>query len=851
MLKSKSNEHEADFLKALCLYLLQQGYERNQITIITGYTGQVILLKKLMPKELFEGVKIKSVDNFQGEENDIILLSLVRSNKEGQVGFMKYENRACVCLSRAKIGLYVIGNFELFEKHETWATILTAAKKMGSYGEKLTLKCQNHPEAIVEVSKGFDFRHAPDGGCMKKCDFRLPCGHSCKRMCHVTDSNHDNYRCVEICAKNECENKEHLCKDKCHFGTKCGKCNILVDKIIPSCQHTQKLYCHQEPLPLLCQSPCDVVLTCGHKCNKKCGKQCDATHCKEKVEKTLPCGHTAIVSCNKPLDNIQCFKLIEKRLLCDHNAMVACFRPVENEMCRKPCSQILGCGHTCVGLCGSCHQGRLHVKCNTKCDRVLVCSHQCKEPCTKNCPPCLKDCRNICPHSRCRHICGEICTPCREPCKWYCRHEKCSKLCYEICDRARCNKPCRRKLKCRHPCIGLCTELCPLLCRVCNKDQVEEIFFGTEDDPDARFVQLLDCKHMFEVNSLDQWMEMGVDEGNIKLKECPKCKTLIRKSFRYGTIIRRVMDDINQVKEVIIGDAWEMEERKDKALNTIEKIDQMVISMDCVEKRDNINYDFIKDLRLAFSMNKYKCIRSTVHLSQMLKEANNIDAVNAVTNKINLFEKLLHLPKILEKKTLSKIDEAFLKSLAHVKLFIMEKHLNDEQQFNDALNEIRRLHLFLNVMLTKQVLAESKANDEERELMLKTDKIIVEQHHTILLEGKKLDDAVIDVSMKELKDLTERNRINSVLTDKERMMIVSAVKGVKKGAWYKCPNGHVYAIGDCGGATVKSRCPECKGVIGGVNHALVEGNDHAAEFDNSNAAAWSERANMRNYEFMD
>ena len=59
-----------------------------------------------MPKgTLCYNVRLTTVDNFQGEENDIILLSLVRSNKEGKIGFLKTENRVCVALSRAKVGL--------------------------------------------------------------------------------------------------------------------------------------------------------------------------------------------------------------------------------------------------------------------------------------------------------------------------------------------------------------------------------------------------------------------------------------------------------------------------------------------------------------------------------------------------------------------------------------------------------------------------------------------------------------------------------------------------------------------------------------------------------------------------
>jgi superfamily I DNA and/or RNA helicase len=52
------------------------------------------------------------VDKYQGEENEIILLSLVRSNSRAKIGFLEIENRVCVALSRAKKGLYIVGNMD-------------------------------------------------------------------------------------------------------------------------------------------------------------------------------------------------------------------------------------------------------------------------------------------------------------------------------------------------------------------------------------------------------------------------------------------------------------------------------------------------------------------------------------------------------------------------------------------------------------------------------------------------------------------------------------------------------------------------------------------------------------------
>jgi len=112
-LQSFSNPHEAGFLVALCRYLLLQGYKPEQITVLTMYTGQLLELKNRMPRNPFLGVRVCVVDNFQGEENDIILLSLVRSNSK--IGFLEEPNRICVALSRARQGFYCIGNFNLLK----------------------------------------------------------------------------------------------------------------------------------------------------------------------------------------------------------------------------------------------------------------------------------------------------------------------------------------------------------------------------------------------------------------------------------------------------------------------------------------------------------------------------------------------------------------------------------------------------------------------------------------------------------------------------------------------------------------------------------------------------------------
>ena len=145
--QSKVNEHEARFLQELCRYFLKQGYPGEKITILTTYSGQLFAFKKLMQSKDFPGVKVTTVDNYQGEENDIILLSLVRSNHEGSIGFLKTDNRVCVALSRARHALIAIGNFvQLAEHSPLWRNIVEYLHKGKMIDTSLLLKSScSHP----------------------------------------------------------------------------------------------------------------------------------------------------------------------------------------------------------------------------------------------------------------------------------------------------------------------------------------------------------------------------------------------------------------------------------------------------------------------------------------------------------------------------------------------------------------------------------------------------------------------------------------------------------------------------------------------------------------------------------
>ncbi len=105
---TKVNDFETEFLAKFSQYLIKQSYSSDQITILTMYLGQMSEIKRRLKALKLPRIKVTTVDNYQGEENDIILLSCVRSNNEDRIGFLEVKNRVCVALSRAKKGKYFI-----------------------------------------------------------------------------------------------------------------------------------------------------------------------------------------------------------------------------------------------------------------------------------------------------------------------------------------------------------------------------------------------------------------------------------------------------------------------------------------------------------------------------------------------------------------------------------------------------------------------------------------------------------------------------------------------------------------------------------------------------------------------
>ncbi|KAL9086291.1 MAG: hypothetical protein Q9165_007206 [Trypethelium subeluteriae] len=124
------NTQEAKMVAGLYAYLVRSGEGTDKITVLTFYNGQRKEIERLIRdsqsyrEQENPSLEVRTVDSYQGEEKDIVILALARYGSDN-IGFLGNVNRICVAMSRARRGLYLFGNSDLLRsKSETWAQIL-------------------------------------------------------------------------------------------------------------------------------------------------------------------------------------------------------------------------------------------------------------------------------------------------------------------------------------------------------------------------------------------------------------------------------------------------------------------------------------------------------------------------------------------------------------------------------------------------------------------------------------------------------------------------------------------------------------------------------------------------------
>lgn len=127
---SKLNPKEAGVVVALVRRLIQAGIRGDQIAIIAPYAAQVRLLRGRLNQA---GIEVDTVDGFQGREKELVIVTLVRSNSSGEIGFLSDTRRTNVALTRARRCLVVVGDSATLGGHPFYAALLEYFESIGGY----------------------------------------------------------------------------------------------------------------------------------------------------------------------------------------------------------------------------------------------------------------------------------------------------------------------------------------------------------------------------------------------------------------------------------------------------------------------------------------------------------------------------------------------------------------------------------------------------------------------------------------------------------------------------------------------------------------------------------------------
>ncbi|XP_075239108.1 NFX1-type zinc finger-containing protein 1-like isoform X1 [Convolutriloba macropyga] len=337
--RSYSNLEEAVRCAKLTHFLLQQGYKTSQITILAAYLGQKSLIKRKYaeicksstdPKSskgvaTEDDVQIQTIDMYQGDENDIVIVSLVRSNDKMSFGFMRLPNRLCVAQSRAKRQVIFIGNAEFFKKCTTWANFLESLSCDNAVSTCLTIVCpkeehRDRTRILVKDSSSFPAREF----CREICGMGFEkCSHTCKKFCKP---DHDHLECRERVDYTD----------------------------LSICAHKRSRLCFYPPFLVECKRRCEYVLP---KCNHQCENTCEPQHSHESCQKSVQdlcqdCGNNLWHPCCVPVTNIECQTLVRMACKkCNKFGTKKCHESVDLFKCIQNCEKLLECGHQCELKC--------------------------------------------------------------------------------------------------------------------------------------------------------------------------------------------------------------------------------------------------------------------------------------------------------------------------------------------------------------------------------------------------------------------------------------------------------------------------------------------------------------------
>lgn len=376
---SRVNQQEAKMTCKLVQHLVHCGVPASSIAVLTPYKGQLMLMRKILmftyglkmmtkgrDSRLVPSCFLSTVDRFQGDEADIVIVSLVIDGKS-RTPFVKLQNRMIVLLSRARLGLYVVGNVEYFGETIHWQKTLglleknaesdnTKSSNCTTYGgcqigAALPICCPEHRTSVALANSDCDVKL---GFCTVVCSVKLSCSHPCGHLCHWPQVTMHNKHCsVEVespCSLHprilKCSEVTAIAGNICiDEALRKYRCDYGVDVALP-CGHSQKMTCHTHneikngrvSWPVCNKKAISpyVYPECKHVRMCTCSEFDRYTKgltpsCSEKVEYMPPCQHIITQSCHDRQDYISevrkyvCHKKVKVLLpRCGHETVVSC-----------------------------------------------------------------------------------------------------------------------------------------------------------------------------------------------------------------------------------------------------------------------------------------------------------------------------------------------------------------------------------------------------------------------------------------------------------------------------------------------------------------------------------------------
>ncbi|GLB37649.1 putative P-loop containing nucleoside triphosphate hydrolase protein [Lyophyllum shimeji] len=900
---SKYNTYEVSMIKDLVLFLLRQGCysQEGDIVVLCAYLGQLARVRDALadsvavviderdqadlaeqedeqaPEFLDDShvehvkvskrVRLRTVDNYQGEEAKIIILSLVRnagSTDDGRarqrptIGFLKSDNRTNVALSRAKEGLFILGNApQMSARSPMWRGVTEELEREDCLGDGFPIACQRHPDAVKYISEPGQLQQfAPDGGCLKSCDARLKCGHACPYKCHPDDPAHITVTCSQSCRR-LCE-RRHPCKKEC--AVPCGDCVFEVPDVELPCGHTSPFV------------PCYLL------------DKLEEAFCQVTVDKNLP--------------------------NCEHIARMRCSDDPSQYLCTQPCTW--ACPHyACPLPCGSvCAR----LPCDKRCDKVLNCGHRCPSVCGEDCsiqvcPRCaspdlkekvvdlilgltLEDILDdgeeldnlLITLPRCRHVFTV---------------ETLDGLC-EMEDYYTCRESDGKWLDLKSPVSQTATgerkkpPVCPTCRSAITSPRYGRIFKSADLDILERNVI---ARLSSQLDGLRGMMER-MSKSEIESALVAEAARIVLQDVSAGASVRKACA---KARKVLLNDKREVPMPKE-ALDPGNK-ELFIISPPVVEAWNKAVKPLVqlydRALKVAGTRSAHARAWEAAWSCLVEQEMERATADPARAPR-NLNQYAMQIARMKVGQPQPRADKRFmveafwttvqvrliLSDLAHAWLTAAGRGQNYTPQQSQMwaafaatlLDGCRRdAQLALNVatasesrrQMTKTSLLIMRVNLER----FRFDFRMAEESGNLRLpeeRAKMADKALAGVTVvgKEIQDVVkghvrglrddaqgwivenftetanlilqewqklEKSVRNSTFYEpislEEKMNIVRAFDFSHGGHFYNCPNGHTFVIGECGGAMERARCPECNAVVGGSDHTLTDGNTRATEFE--------------------